>query len=119
MPGAAPANRAFRLAAAVVRPRVMRGVTPFRVAPALGLFGLLAFVFYKNAYAFVQKGLFTKPLRQLFETVNRCFKNARIRPECDLGAAFRRRAGLFQRCDRDAGLIFLLMRFTVAPDLQL
>ncbi len=70
------------------------------VVKLVRLFFFLAFVFDKDADALVQKRLFAKPLRQFFKTVNGRLENARIRPKCDLCAAFGRRSGLLERSRR-------------------
>ena len=58
------------------------------VVKLVRLFRLFAFVLDGDANALVEKGLFAKPLRKLFETETRAVKDLDVGPKRDLGSAF-------------------------------
>ena len=69
--------------------------------------------------AAVQEGQFPEALGQRVEAVLGGLENLRVRPERDLRAAARRRAGSLQSALRGAALVALLKHLAVAPDFQL
>ena len=68
--------------------------------------------------AAVQEGELAQALRQRVEAVLGGLEDLRIGLEGDLGAALLGRAGDFQRLDRIAAVIALLVDLAVAPDFQ-
>ena len=78
----------------------------------------VALVFDGDGDATVQEGELAQALRQRVEAVFGGLENLRIGREGDLGAALLGRAGDFQRLDRIAAVIALLVDLAVAPDFQ-